>query len=481
MKCDQPSYVLINITDDNNHFPQFIPNKYTASVYENATIGTFVTIVTAVDEDVTSYPLTFSITNGDDYGLFNIVTNSTNTSNAVLEVSGYLDHEKVPLYELAITVTDTGGLFANAVVMVTILDVNDNGPYFEPPYYTGEVREEKLEQKVATLIVKDPDGPKNGGPFTYTIINGTHGADFRLQVTSEDTVNLYAYGVFLRSKRTEYTVLITATDNGVPQQIGRTSVYVRILDSGLNSFEPFGSQMRILVHAYEGNFTGGVIGKVYYQDNDYPGGANTYSLVTQIKSDLLVVQYFKIESTTGDITATKGLPLGTYNLKVLIEEKTLRSQEKSRKMVTSSVEVIVLPVTQNALQQSITVQFKDVKGVRHFVSRYYDVVQNAIFNIMTRMTKPFGYNGPFRIVSLTSPYQVLIFSLQKPQHSTNSIYAQIAVIDAIDQLEILFRFHKEELTEKLKGIQSKTLISYYRSCALIFTQLFLLQTRLLQE
>ena len=462
LKSKQPTFVIITIADDNDHIPEFIPKEYKASIYENATVSTFVVMVTAMDNDTNiSYPLTYSITHGDDYGVFDIITNSSNTSNAVIVVSGPLDRESSSSYELTVTVTDTGDLSATALVIVTILDVNDNGPHFFPPYYSGEIKEKlDAKQPVSTISAHDRDGPGNEKPFTYEIVNGTFGADFRLEEASDNTVKLTAYGIFLRTERTEYTVLIMVKDSGTPQRYSFTYVYVMVIDNQ-NWNEPFDSRVKVIVHAYEGYFNGGVIGQPYYQDNDYLGDTNVYSLKSQSKvGDQRVIEYFLVESTTGDITAAKGLSLGTYNLIVSVEEKTIRKGANSPKTVTSLVEVVVVPVSRRSVQQSIAVQFLGVNGINHFVSRYYDHVQSAIFNILSTMQQPQGYNGPFLPISMYSQAQVLIFSLRKVQDSSNSVYAQIVIDGATNELDILFRFEKARLIQQLKGKKRENALLY---------------------
>ena len=53
------------------------------------------------------------------------------------------------------------------------MDINDNGPIFDPPEVIGYVNEnEPAGTIVMTLSATDPDLPPNGAPFTYKLVGG---------------------------------------------------------------------------------------------------------------------------------------------------------------------------------------------------------------------------------------------------------------------------------------------------------------------
>ena len=71
----------------------------------------------------------------------------------------------------------------SAMVQVSLLDVNDNGPVFHPSNLTAYVYEDRsAPQSVTTLLqyTTDPDLPPNQGPFRYTSISGPHNNVFSI-------------------------------------------------------------------------------------------------------------------------------------------------------------------------------------------------------------------------------------------------------------------------------------------------------------
>lgn len=69
-----------------------------------------------------------------------------------------LDREKVEHYALVARATDGGGLWCEASVSVTLLDVNDNPPQFGSTQYEASVHENTAAKALLTQInAVDPD------------------------------------------------------------------------------------------------------------------------------------------------------------------------------------------------------------------------------------------------------------------------------------------------------------------------------------
>jgi hypothetical protein len=110
--------------DNQNEAPLLMTQESPVKVFENATVGTFVTRVTAFDEDFDS-ALAFSITSGDYASQFTLKTLSDDPWTAELTISGALDFEVRLAYELQISVVDSEGLQAIGDLRVAVTDVND--------------------------------------------------------------------------------------------------------------------------------------------------------------------------------------------------------------------------------------------------------------------------------------------------------------------------------------------------------------------
>lgn len=163
--------VIISIQDGNDP-PEFLQSSYDASVSEGAVHGTRVVTVRAIDKDIKpqNNQFSYSIIGGNHGQAFKV-----DPQTGDIETAKQLDRETVPVYDLTIGAIDTGSpsQTGTAMVHIELLDVNDNGPVFDPPEVIGYVSEnEPAGTSVMTLSATDPDLPPNGAPFTYKLIGG---------------------------------------------------------------------------------------------------------------------------------------------------------------------------------------------------------------------------------------------------------------------------------------------------------------------
>lgn len=133
----------ITVLDVNDNAPKFEKALASYRVTENALNGTAIFRANATDLD-----------EGDNakvtYSLATDTTDFTVDSvTGVLSVSNTLDRERQDLYELRIRATDNGGkgpdnppLFSEAIVRISIDDINDNPPRFSLPNYSVKARED---------------------------------------------------------------------------------------------------------------------------------------------------------------------------------------------------------------------------------------------------------------------------------------------------------------------------------------------------
>ncbi|XP_038651545.1 cadherin-related family member 2 [Scyliorhinus canicula] len=134
--------VTIDVQDENDHSPVFTKSVYNASVMEH-TLGAFVTLVKASDNDVTEINnrVTYRIETGST-GTFLIRTMLINKidpkqyqGNITVDPTIALDYDKGPKsYTLGISASDSGfpSKSASATVYVTVLDMNDETPILDP-------------------------------------------------------------------------------------------------------------------------------------------------------------------------------------------------------------------------------------------------------------------------------------------------------------------------------------------------------------
>lgn len=163
--------VIISIQDGNDP-PEFLQSSYEASVSEGAVHGTRILTVRAVDKDIRpqNNQFSYSIIGGNIGQAFKV-----DPQTGDIETAKHLDRETVPIYDLTIGAIDAGSppQTGTAMVHIELLDVNDNGPVFDPPEVVGYVSEnEPAGTSVMTLSATDPDLPPNGAPYSYRLVGG---------------------------------------------------------------------------------------------------------------------------------------------------------------------------------------------------------------------------------------------------------------------------------------------------------------------
>ena len=401
--------VFITILDVNDHPPVFEPDNYLTSVFENVTIGTSLLTLTTTDGDTAiETPLFFEVIFGDRADIFDVKPDPNDLHLGILYTTAAPDRETLDTYNLEIIAKDEDGLFDTCFVTVTVLDINDNGPHFVPPFYVGSIFENNADpQFVLTLKAYDPDEPSNGAPFSYKIINGTVNDNFVIRPNSAE---IYSNGMFKYEEKQEWKIWVQATDSGNPSMSNVTIVYIQIKDS-VNNNEPFNASMTIVLNAYEGKFAGGEIGKAYYQDNDFVVDQNGYQISSQNPGS-----YFTIDTRTGNLSAPKDIPIGGYEVVVQITEKNRNVAEP--KVVFSSVDIIVQNISQEAVRTSSTVQFVNIRQEAIFVCDYYSIFDEVLSKIFE-----------VKIGDMIMSSGVLIFSIQSDLVNTMAINVQFSVRD----------------------------------------------------
>lgn len=104
--------VNINVTDANNFAPTFENAPYTASVFEDAPLGTTVLIVSATDADVgINAQITYSLNDESSNGLGSSEPFSINAQTGAIITNAPLDRESTSGYLLTVTAKDGGKNF----------------------------------------------------------------------------------------------------------------------------------------------------------------------------------------------------------------------------------------------------------------------------------------------------------------------------------------------------------------------------------
>lgn len=187
---------------------------------------------------------------------------------------------------------------ASATVILTVTDVNDNDPYFDPKNYEAVVSEDDPPgTPVTSVTATDPD---EDARIHYEITAGnTRG---RFSIASQNGRGLITVAQPLDYKQEKRFVLtVTASDSG-----GRTDtalVYVNVSDA--NNFEPVFENTPYAVSLFEDAPIGTTVLVVSATDSDVGKNAQiTYSLGTDGGES---ASEFTINPQTGAITTTRTL------------------------------------------------------------------------------------------------------------------------------------------------------------------------------
>lgn len=174
--------VKINILDINDNDPVFDDDGVSiVSLNENELVGTFVTKVSARDNDSgeNSY-ISYSIANLND------VPFDIDHFSGIIRTSAIIDYEVMPRsYKLRVRASDWGLPFRRQTekeILVNIKNVNDNRPQFERVDCIGKIyRHAPVGTDVFTLSAIDFDV---GDFITYRIISGNEDGCFNLDTTT---------------------------------------------------------------------------------------------------------------------------------------------------------------------------------------------------------------------------------------------------------------------------------------------------------
>lgn len=255
------AYCLVQVEDSNDHAPVFFPQFYESpAMSEDVPVGTIVAQVTASDLDSgQNGRFSYSISKeSDPYGQFLV------DQSGWVVVADSLDREKISQHRIVVLATDAGSppLTGTAIVMVTILDINDNGPEFEVSYKpvvwenTPAPQAVRMNETSLLLHATDRDTSTNGGPFSIRLLMLTSDAtNFNLTDFRNGSAAITALRTFDRERQKEYHLPILMIDSGSPPMSSTSTLTVVIGDRNDHPHSP--GHSNFIVYSYEGMFTQG--------------------------------------------------------------------------------------------------------------------------------------------------------------------------------------------------------------------------------
>ncbi|XP_043283002.1 protocadherin-like wing polarity protein stan isoform X2 [Venturia canescens] len=336
--------LIVHVKDVNDNPPRFFTSLLQEAVSESVPVGTSVLRVQAYDGDkglnaLIKYSIGARDLSGASTENFPIAVNS---ETGWIHTTRQLDREQCTRYQFTVLATDSGEppKSGSATVVLSITDVNDNDPRFEPRNYEAVVSEDDPPgTPVASVTATDPDEDTK---IHYDITAGnTRG---RFSITSQNGGGLVTVAQPLDYKQEKRFVLtVTAADSG-----GRTDtalVYVNVSDA--NNFAPVFENAPYSVPVFEDAPVGTTVLVVSATDSDVGQNARiTYSLGSEGNDHQQDIAEFTINSQTGAITTTKSLDREKISGYVLTV--TARDGGVPPLSDTTEVEISVTDVNDNA-------------------------------------------------------------------------------------------------------------------------------------
>nr|XP_033948823.1 protocadherin beta-16-like [Pseudochaenichthys georgianus] len=291
--------ILITVLDVNDNAPIFTQSTYTATVFENAPVGTVVTKVTASDADHgTNGKIRYSIANSlhQAHLLFQI-----NEDSGEIRLTGNIDYENARNYHINIRASDDGGLTDSCKVIVEVVDINDNKPTINIMSKSNMISENsKPSTVVAMMNVQDPDSNENGKVSCFINDN----TPLTIMLTSNNFYSLVTDSVLDREIASQYNITVTCSDEGVPSLSSSVTLTLQISD--VNDNAPVFESSSYEAYIVENNTPGLSVFTVRARDADWNQNARvSYILEDSSVNGVAVSSYVSVSADSGVIHAVR--------------------------------------------------------------------------------------------------------------------------------------------------------------------------------
>ncbi|WAR22320.1 FAT4-like protein [Mya arenaria] len=191
----------------------------TVEIYENATVGTTVFEVLAIDPDNLPSPPTLS------YAVVERSSNAFTLDGNNLTIGETLDADTMQSHTVVFSVSDGKYTTQSSKLTIHILDVNDNSPEFSEGSYSMEIEENHdIGTEVLTVTAEDKDVTTQFKTVTYTIAAGDDQGVFAIDASTGEIT------LMLEPLLQAYTLTVSATDGGQPPNSANVTAMVTVSD-----------------------------------------------------------------------------------------------------------------------------------------------------------------------------------------------------------------------------------------------------------
>nr|XP_046175117.1 protocadherin beta-16-like isoform X30 [Oncorhynchus gorbuscha] len=293
--------VVIHVTvlDANDNIPVFSQDVYKVSLPENSPLGTVVATVRATDVDEgANGEVTYDLGRISDElkNLFQL-----DSKTGVINLSGPIDYEEQPIYELRVLAKDGAGLVSYTKVLIDITDVNDNAPVILIKTLANPIPENVLTgREVGIINVQD----KDSGGNRQVRCSIHQNVPFKLNPSIKNYYSLVTTSELDREIISDYNITITATDEGTPPLSSSKTIHLSVSD--VNDNPPVFEEQYHNAYVTENNKPGSSMCSVTAIDPDWrQNGTVVYSLLPSDVNGIPVSSFLSINGDTGVIHTVK--------------------------------------------------------------------------------------------------------------------------------------------------------------------------------
>ncbi|XP_070769924.1 protocadherin alpha-3-like [Enoplosus armatus] len=276
-------YVVVEITDVNDHSPSFPERKQTFEIFEQTLPGRRFQLHTARDPDAGINSIrTYTLTSNEHFEVD--IRQSDEDKIPFLVLKKSLDREKTSKHLLFVTAVDGGKPPRSGTLNVSIivLDSNDNRPMFSQDIYQIAIKENvPVGTSVFRMNATDPDEGTNS-EIEYSLDKTLKKKVYDIFELDKLTGEIKVKGVVDYEENDVYKLDVEASDKGTPPPLtGECRVIIKIID--INDNPPEIEVTSLSNTVSEDSKPGTVISLISVTDKD--SGVNG-KIISSITSDV---------------------------------------------------------------------------------------------------------------------------------------------------------------------------------------------------
>ncbi|KAM8764476.1 protocadherin beta-12-like isoform 9-T9 [Rhynchonycteris naso] len=232
----QFSRIELQVKDINDHSPVFLEKEMLVEIPENSPVGAVFLLESAKDLDVGINALKNYTISSNSHFHIKMRVNPDNRKYPELVLDKALDYEEQSELSFILTALDGGSppRSGTASVRVVVVDINDNSPEFEQPFYEVKIPENSvLGSQVVRVSARDLDSGKNG-EISYSFFHASEDIRKTFEINQKSGEVILTASLDFETIKS-YSIIIQATDQG--GLFGKSTVRIQVMDMNDNAPE----------------------------------------------------------------------------------------------------------------------------------------------------------------------------------------------------------------------------------------------------